>query len=1294
MGHENLVGQTFGQYELRDLLGLGGMGAVYRGFQTSLKREVAVKVLPSSLATEAGYAERFNREAQTAAALEHPHIVSIFDYGTQRGTSYLVMRLLNGGTLAQRLQPRDNKLTLPSLGETSILLNQLASALAYAHAQGVIHRDIKTSNVMFDNQGNAYLVDFGIAKLMGAQSGLTGTGMAMGTPTYMPPEQWAGQELTPAADQYALGVLVYAMVTGRVPFEANTPYELLHKHLNELPTPATSFRADVPEAVNRVLARALSKNPGDRFPSVTALSQAFDSGIEGVKGDPTTFFTSKIDTRQLRPINQASPSPVSGVQTGMAPGSGQQRTYHPGSTQPPVTGTMPVPLTKNPLFYGVIVMIVLLVAILGVLLGSRDGGNGDGDNEATPTSNLIVLADSPTPTEAPATETLAPTDTATDEPTATAEVRASATTEFLGEIDYVVQSGDTLFDIAQANNSTVDAILAANDMTGDSTIFPGNVLKIPVPEAVVAEETKTQVANPSITPAERATQSGTGEPGSSETPTNFERTQAAAVLAVSATDEPTPTLTPSDVPPTPTDTATNTDVPPTATATATNTDVPTATATDTSTHTLTPTDTPTDTPTATFTASATATDTPSNTPTDTPTNTPTPTATFTDTPTATPTPDFASFNIVFFAFKNGNADLFLTDETGATPVQITSELNDEVDPAWSPDGSKIVYASNRDGNYNLYVINPAGTDEVQLTFDTSDERAPTWSPDGQYIAFQSNLGTITSDIFVIRDDGTSLVQLTTHPAYDLAPSWSANGTKIAFHTQRQGGDNDIAIMDFNGANQIIMTDNSAYDADPAFERGGNLLFESDRDGGAYKIYRMDTTTGDVTPVTSGPEDYYPSYGHFNGGDVFVFEARRAGSATFELAVLIGGTETFITQGLDASSAAWMPDRVYNSRVQPLPVIETLPTTTPVPTMTATTIPTESPTADPSVPTETPAPSVFMSIGTRAILVYDRPVQSATAVSVSGQRVAVTGVTADSAWYRISINDREGWVQVNSSGWTITGSTTNLPLAAPAIADAAEGDPGFLTVMFQSGFETLPPVIENTGWDTVLLDNEISLCSSDAGAFMSFGDPSWKNYEVSLEFQFRGREDGKFYLITRMDETHTGIRYAISADDKTVSTYTLRLPSGRSLPMSEVNINIRAKQWGLLRSEADGIKIRTFFEGLQTVEYELLSADFSQGYVGLEAEPGTIVCLNNLVVRSLYRSQEALNAAIPRATVGSNANMRLFPGQGFTAVSAATSGESVYVITTNDDKTWTYIRRDLTRNPAEGWIASSLISINE
>ena len=221
----DLTGQTLGTYELRALLGMGGMGAVYRGFQPSLKREVAIKVLSGDLAQQSNYVERFTREAEISATLEHAHIIPIFDYGVQGTVSYVVMRLLTGGSLGQRLrQCRENNLPLPSLNETSDLLNQIASALDYAHSQGVIHRDIKPSNIMFDNHGRAFIVDFGIAKITESTANITGTGATMGTPFYMPPEQWRAEQLTPAADQYALGIVVYELVTGRVPFEAGTPY--------------------------------------------------------------------------------------------------------------------------------------------------------------------------------------------------------------------------------------------------------------------------------------------------------------------------------------------------------------------------------------------------------------------------------------------------------------------------------------------------------------------------------------------------------------------------------------------------------------------------------------------------------------------------------------------------------------------------------------------------------------------------------------------------------------------------------------------------------------------------------------------------------------------------------------------------------------------------------------------------------------------------------------------------------------------------------------------------------------
>jgi len=211
------------------------------------------------------------------------------------------MRLLTGGTLAERVAQREaENRPLPSLGEVSLLLSQLAGAFDYAHSRGVIHRDIKPSNIMFDNQGNAFLVDFGIAKLLSTTSALTGTGMMLGTPLYMAPEQWRAEPPTAATDQYALGVTIYQLLTGHVPFEAPTPFGLMHKHLNETPTPLHIVRSDLPEAVTITLQRALAKNPADRFPTVTAFAQSFEQSSSGSTGETTQFLTFPV--KRLPPV--------------------------------------------------------------------------------------------------------------------------------------------------------------------------------------------------------------------------------------------------------------------------------------------------------------------------------------------------------------------------------------------------------------------------------------------------------------------------------------------------------------------------------------------------------------------------------------------------------------------------------------------------------------------------------------------------------------------------------------------------------------------------------------------------------------------------------------------------------------------------------------------------------------------------------------------------------------------------------------------------------------------------------
>ncbi|MBC8172004.1 MAG: protein kinase, partial [Anaerolineae bacterium] len=310
---DQLSGTALGQYELRELLGQGGMGAVYRAHQPTLNREVAIKLLKVQ---PAGYLERFTREAQTAATLEHPHIVAVHDFGHQMlpdesEVYYIVMRLLTGGSLADRLQD-GGRLTL---AETLVLLTQLASALDYAHERGVIHRDIKPGNVMFDAQGSAYLVDFGIARLTNVDT-LTETGTAIGTPGFMAPEQWRGETVTPAADQYALGVLVYRMLTGNMPFSGESPYTLMYQHLNEQPTPPQGFRADISAAVARVLQRVLAKQPEERYPTISEFAKAFRAAMEAQDDLKTVPITVKpvqridLDAPTLPPITLPSAAPA------------------------------------------------------------------------------------------------------------------------------------------------------------------------------------------------------------------------------------------------------------------------------------------------------------------------------------------------------------------------------------------------------------------------------------------------------------------------------------------------------------------------------------------------------------------------------------------------------------------------------------------------------------------------------------------------------------------------------------------------------------------------------------------------------------------------------------------------------------------------------------------------------------------------------------------------------------------------------------------------------------------------
>jgi serine/threonine protein kinase len=275
----NLIGRTIGRFEILSELGRGGMAVVYKARQTSPNRIVALKVLPPELSLDRTYIARFRQEADSAAALEHPNIVPIYVVDEAEGLHYIAMKFIDGRTLKEIIHERGS---LP-LDETIRLVEQVASALDYAHSRGVIHRDIKPSNMMLDRNGWVYLTDFGLARGTGGGGGLTIAGTVMGTPEYMSPEQAQGlPNVGPPTDIYALGVVIYEMLTGRMPFKADTPMAMLVARLQHAPIPPRDFRSDLPLPVEDVIMRALARKPEARYQSagelVAALKQAAGFG--------------------------------------------------------------------------------------------------------------------------------------------------------------------------------------------------------------------------------------------------------------------------------------------------------------------------------------------------------------------------------------------------------------------------------------------------------------------------------------------------------------------------------------------------------------------------------------------------------------------------------------------------------------------------------------------------------------------------------------------------------------------------------------------------------------------------------------------------------------------------------------------------------------------------------------------------------------------------------------------------------------------------------------------------------
>ncbi len=783
----NLIGQRLGQYQITALLGRGGMATVYRARQTSIDRDVAVKVIKPDLIESEEFKVRFNREAKVIAALSHPHILKVFDYGQHGDVVYLVMELLSGGSLADLL--RGGARLEPA--EVARLLDQIASALDYAHRRGIVHRDLKPQNVLLDEERNALLTDFGIAKLLSETTALTQSGIAMGTPAYMSPEQWRGQSVDGRADVYALGAMLYEMLAGRVPFMGDTPYSMMHMHIFEALPNIRTARPELPEAVQSVLSVSMAKDRELRFNTAGEMANAFKLALAGVAVPPRTSEPAADVT---------APVPVGGAKLD-AP-----TTREPVSSalpsDPPIKGATPLglaaeparkPARRLPLVLGaVIVALIGLLAALSALGGDQGGAVAQTtptQSATVPTETALALAPTETLTSTPSSEptsvaavvtetqtatltaTLTPTQTTTHTATHTASFTATATSTATATAtptltltptpspDLIATERFNLRNTAQAQVEARQTEAAATlqfrqtrlaqlQLTGTARAARSTATAVALaqPSGRIIFHTDlngrweiNQVTLPDGTFTRLTDGRGVYYLPSFSADGQFialssSLTGAIEIFIMRADGTGLRRISTQGgenwaaaLSPNGQQVVWHSNRPGTFRLFIANTD-------GTGVRQLTQRD---------------------------------PQGRSLDTD-ASWAPD--GRRIVFSSLRKPDGLYFLDVETGALSY-FPAAGDDAGDPSWSPDGQRIAFQSGRDGNLNIYVINVDGTGLRRLTDHPAADGRPAWSPDGQWIAFESDRdGKL--DIYIMRPDGSDVRRITSNPGKNGWASWA------------------------------------------------------------------------------------------------------------------------------------------------------------------------------------------------------------------------------------------------------------------------------------------------------------------------------------------------------------------------------------------------------------------------------------------------------------------------------------------------------------------------------------------
>ena len=394
--------EKIGRYEIRAELGRGGMATVYHGYDPRFEREVAVKVLPSELLhSDPQFKLRFEREAKIIAQLEHPSIVPVYDVGDDGGQPYFVMRYMNGGSLSERIKAK-----VMSIEEAAKILGQIAPGLDEAHSKGIVHRDLKPSNILFDGKNVPYISDFGIAKISRAQiSNVTGSGI-IGTPAYMAPEQASGETVDGRSDIYALGIILFEMLTGRQPYEADTPMAIAIKHITDPVPHILEANPNLPPDVESIIQTAMAKSKDDRYPSAVEMVEALRSVRAG--GGPGL---------RTRTMKAAAPKTVL------------------------AGGKVPAQAAKKSFNIWLVIVPILLLGMIGGGYFVLNGINRPVETEAPVVIPTDVPATSTSePTLAPTEDTsvvVAPTEVPTDTPIPPTDTPAAPAVPVVGGSDMI-----------------------------------------------------------------------------------------------------------------------------------------------------------------------------------------------------------------------------------------------------------------------------------------------------------------------------------------------------------------------------------------------------------------------------------------------------------------------------------------------------------------------------------------------------------------------------------------------------------------------------------------------------------------------------------------------------------------------------------------------------------------------------------------------------------------------------------------------------------------------------------------